>query len=43
MSKTDVHIPGLSHDQMCPNSDSDILKKNSQTVANLFQRWRIKK
>ena len=27
MSKTDVHIPGLNHVQMCPNSDSDILKK----------------
>ena len=27
MSKADVHVPGLSHVQMCPNSDSDMLKK----------------
>ena len=27
MSKTDVHVPGLSHVQMSPNSDSDMLKK----------------
>ena len=43
MSKADVHIPGLSHIQMCPNWDSDIFKKNSQIVAKPFERWGIKK
>ena len=36
MSKIDVHVPGLSHVQMCPNSDSDILKKIQKQLQIFF-------
>ena len=36
MSRTDVHIPGFSLVQMCPNSDSDILKKIHKQLQIFF-------
>ena len=36
MSKTDVHMPEFSHVQMCPNSDSDIIKKNHKQLQIFF-------
>ena len=36
MSRTDVHIPGFGHVQMCPNLDSDILKKKIHKQLQIF-------
>ena len=36
MSKTDGHIPGVSHVKMCQNSKSEILKFFHKLLQNFF-------